>query len=68
MALTDGDRAECKEIAREIIKEVIKEHILMCPHGRSYMKTIAFVIGMTVGSGIAGGGVALGIAKLLTGI
>jgi hypothetical protein len=27
MALTDGDKAECKEIARIIVKEVIVEHI-----------------------------------------
>jgi len=65
MALTDGDKAECKEIAREIIKEVLIEHIASCPHGRTILASKMFLTGMCVGSGFAGGGLALGLAKLL---
>jgi len=65
MALTDGDKAECKEIAREIVKEVLIEHVASCPHGRTILASKMFLTGMCVGSGFAGGGLALGLAKLL---
>ena len=65
MALTDGDKAECKEIAREIIKEVLIWHVESCPHGKTILASKMFLTGMCVGSGFAGGGLALGLAKLL---
>jgi len=65
MALSHGDIAECKEIARIIVKEVIKEHINSCPHGQA-MKTRWFLmIGLALGSGASSGGLVLAIAKLL---
>ncbi len=65
MALTDGDKAECKEIARTIIKEVLTEHIKSCPHGKTLLASKMFLTGICVGSGFAGGGLALGVAKIL---
>lgn len=65
MALTEGDKAECKEIAREIVKEVLSEHIASCPHGKTLLASKMFIIGVCTGSGFAGGGLALGLAKLL---
>jgi len=64
MALNDGDKAECKEIAREIVKEVLIEHIKGCPHGKSLLASKMFMAGICVGSGFAGGSIALSIAKL----
>lgn len=72
MALTDGDKAECKEIAREIIKEVLIEHVAGCPHGIKIVKNKMFLVGMMlgvgVGSGAIGGGVVIAITKLFAGI
>jgi len=67
MVLNDGDKAEFKEIAREIIKEVLIEHIASCPHGRTILVSKMFLTGICVGSGFAGGGLALGLARLLLG-
>jgi len=67
MALSDGDIASCKEIAREIVKEVLVEHIASCPHGKTILASKMFLTGMCVGSGFAGGGLALGLAKILMG-
>jgi len=66
MALSAGDLAECKDIAREIIKEVLIEHIKGCPHGMLIQKGKAFLIGACIGSGCAGGGLALAISQILT--
>jgi hypothetical protein len=68
MALTDGDKAECKEIARIIVKEVIVEHILSCPHGKTLLASKMLMIGISIGSGFAGGGLALALAKLIVGL
>jgi len=66
MALSEGDIAECKEIAREIIKEVLIEHIASCPHGKAILASKMLLIGMCVGSGFASGSVVLALAKLIT--
>lgn len=63
MALTPGDKAECKEIAREIVEEVLKIHILVCPHGRSLLKMACISIGIAIGSGITGGGIVIAVLK-----
>lgn len=60
-----GDKAECKEIAREIVKEVLIEHIASCPHGKTLLANRWFLIGICIGSGIAGGSAALGLAKVI---
>lgn len=64
MALTDGDKAECKEIAREIVQEVLVIHVHTCPHGRTMLKMIWVSIGIAVGSGIASGSIVLTIIKI----
>lgn len=64
MSLSTGDKAECKEIAREIIQEVIKIHIELCPHGRSIVKLIWVSVGIALGSGVAGGSIVLTLAKV----
>lgn len=55
MALTSGDKAECKEIAREIVKEVLAEHTILCPHGLWIMKSRAWFVGIGLGIGLGGG-------------
>jgi len=55
MTLDDGDKAECKEIARVIIKEVLLEHINSCPHGIKLGKLWMLLVGACIGSGIGGG-------------
>lgn len=71
MALTEGDKAVCHEIAREIIKEVIKEHIDSCPHGLSLMRKKALLIGICagvgIGSGIGGGSIVMFLMKAFSG-
>jgi len=49
MALTDGDRAECKEIGRVIIREVMEEHIKSCPHGQNFNILKAKIYGICIG-------------------
>lgn len=52
MALTEGDRAICREIAREIVHEVLEQHILMCPYGKMIWGGKFFIIGICLGSGL----------------
>ena len=65
--LSQGDIASCKEIAREIIQEVLTVHIASCPHGKALLASKMFLIGMSVGSGAAGGGIALALARVIFG-
>ena len=69
MALTDGDKAECKEIARVIIEEVLQKHVDNCPHHAAFEVSKAKVIGILVGvifaSGVTSSSVAAVIFKLL---
>ena len=71
MALNDGDKAECKEIAREIVKEVLVEHVKMCPHGQflrmAKARLIGIVIGVVVGTGSVSGLTIFGLAKMFAG-
>lgn len=68
MALTDGDKAECKEIAREIIREVLEIHVQTCPHGRYITKLMFVSIGIALGSGVTGGGIVLVVIKAIGGL
>jgi hypothetical protein len=72
MALTDGDKAECKEIAREIVQEVLKDHIRTCPHHAAFEITKAKVIGIMIGvifaSGITSSAMAAIIMKIFPAI
>ena len=65
MPLTEGDKAICRDIAREIVQEVLAIHVSTCPHGRTMFKMIWMSIGIAVGSGIAGGSVAVAVIKAL---
>lgn len=69
MTLTNQDRAECREIAREIVKEVLDEynetHIATCPYGRSLLKLTFISIGIALGGGLTSGGIIVGISRLL---
>lgn len=67
MALSPGDLAECKEIARVIVKEVLETHVQTCPYGRSLLKFTCIAAGIAIGSGIAGGGFVLTIIKVFGG-
>ena len=67
MTLTEGDKAECKEIAREIIKEVLLVHVECCPHGKTLLTSKWLLVGVLIGSGFSGGTLALAIMKLITG-
>ena len=67
MALSHGDLAECKEIARVIIKEVLVGHIESCPHGKTILASKMLLVGMCVGSGFASGGIVFGLIKLISG-
>jgi len=66
MALSSGDKAECKEIAREIIKEVLLEHIESCPHGKIILASKMLLIGACIGSGLASGGVVYALAQIFS--
>ena len=72
MALTDGDKAMCMEIARIINQEALCEHIKSCPHGQMLVKNKMFLIGCTVGislsGGIGGASIVLLFAKVFTGV
>ena len=50
-----GDKAECKEIAREIVTEVLQVHINTCPHHTAYLISKARVFGMILGVVVASG-------------
>lgn len=65
MALNDGDKAECKEIAREIVKEVLMQHTEACPYGKDILKGKAMMIGIGVGIAIVGTGTGIGFWAVL---
>ena len=61
MSLTDGDKAECKEIAREIIKEVLIQHIEGCPYGKLLASSKSLLIGIGIGLTLFGAGTGIGV-------
>ena len=67
MGLSEGEKAECKEIAREIVKEVLVIHIESCPHGKSILASKMLLVGMCVGSGLASGGVVVALFRYFIG-
>lgn len=64
MAMTDGEKAEVKEMAREIVKEVLAEHVAACPHGQGLMRMRATAIGIGVGSGLGSSGIVFALLKI----
>ncbi len=61
MALSEGDKAQCRELAGEvaetIITRVITAHIDSCPHGRMLLSSKCFVIGFGSCCGVVGGAI-----------
>ena len=55
MALTEGDKAICGEIAERIIEKVVEQHVKSCPHGQAIVKNKTFVMGCVIGAGVGGG-------------
>ena len=55
MALSEGDKAICGEIAQEIIEKVLIQHIASCPHGIKLDKWWMLIVGACLGSGVGGG-------------
>ena len=66
--MTHSDILECREIARIIVKEAMVEHLKDCPMLLVLAKQKAFLVGLCVGSGFAGGGLALATARILFGV
>ena len=71
LELSDADRALVREIAREIVREVlpaaVEAHINACPWGHHIRRAMWTAAGVCVGSGVAGGGVALAVVKAIGG-
>jgi len=67
MALSEGDKAVCREIAHEIITEVLEQHIVSCPWGGKITKFKWLFVGVLLGSGATGGGAAVVLLKAFLG-
>ncbi len=67
MGLSEGDKAEAKEMARAIVKEVLLEHVAACPHGTALKVLTAKMIGIGIGTGVASGGTFFGLLKVFGG-
>lgn len=75
MALDDTERAYIREVAtntagvvsKQVITEVLKWHIDSCPHGKSILASKWGVIGLCLGAGVGGGGIATALINLFTG-
>jgi hydrogenase maturation factor HypE len=65
MPLTDGDKAECKEIARAIITEVLIGHTESCPYGKVLAKGKSMLMGIGIGIGLVGAGTGIGFFAVL---
>ncbi len=68
MSLTEQDRIECREIAREIVAEVLRIHIEHCPHHQAYLIGKARLIGIGLGIVLAssvGSGTAATVVTLI---
>jgi hypothetical protein len=65
MALTDGDKAECKEIARVIVQEVLLQHTESCPHGKKLLQAKSLLVGIGIGIGAVGASTGIGIFTII---
>lgn len=65
MALSEGERDTCKEIARTIVKEVLEIHVDVCPHGKDLLKSKMLLIGIFIGSGVFSSTLSLILAKVV---
>jgi len=55
MALSEGDKAICMEIAREIIEKTIEKHIECCPVKQRLLISKAKLVGIIIGVGVCSG-------------
>ena len=55
MALNEGDKAICSQIAERIIKEVMQQHVKTCPHVIKWKLVAAVFFGAILGSGLVNG-------------
>ncbi len=75
MALSELDQAYIREVAinsagvvsRQVITDVLKWHIDSCPHGKSLLASKWGLLGLCIGSGVGGGGIATVLLKLFAG-
>ena len=65
--MNDGDKAECKEIAREIIQAVLEQHIASCPHGKTLLVSKWVLITIAIAGPLAGSGLGALVVKILLG-
>lgn len=70
MALSNGDKAICMEIAREIVEKSLQNHIKYCPI-KSFINErkalfYGICLGLGFGSGIGGGGAFWALMKVFT--
>jgi hypothetical protein len=61
-------QAVIEQIATRVTQQVIETHIQCCPHGQMLSKGRSMLIGLCIGSGVAGGGVVALVSKMLMGI
>jgi len=70
MALTEGDKAICAEVAREIVERVVRDcieaHISACPHGQLLFKGKWLLVGLSLAAGFGGGGFVAVLIKAIT--
>ena len=55
MALTEGDKAICGQIAERIIQNVMEQHVKSCPHAVRWKMIAAVFLGAVLGSGLVNG-------------
>lgn len=65
MALSNGDKAICAQIAGEVVEKVLEAHIKACPHGIKLRIDKAYIIGICIGSGLAGGSIGAAVTQLI---
>ena len=64
MALSEGDKAVCMEIARTIVAEVLATHVATCPHGKFLETWKQRIIGIGVLAALIAAGSSAGMALM----
>ena len=75
MALSQQDRAyiheaavnAAGEVSKQIIEDMLKWHTEACPHGKTILASKWGLIGVCLGSGVSGGGLAAMLMKIFSG-
>lgn len=58
-------QAVIEVVSRRVTEQVIGEHIKSCPHGQRLATRIALLTGVAIGSGMAGGGIVVAVARAI---